>query len=142
MTEPNDVAARLRSLSDPEYRAFVCRLLPTVDPERILGVRTPPLRELARRLPEREAADFLARLPHRFYEEDNLHGFLIERMKDFDDAVAALDVFLPCVDNWATCDSILPRAFRRRARPSRRRTSPHRPGPPQKRKTGKNKAPT
>ena len=125
------VRARLRALADPAYRDFQCRLMPTVDPARVLGVRTPDLRRLARELaggPEAEA--FLARLPHAFYDENNLHGLLLNGRRDYAAAVAGLEAFLPFVDNWATCDLLSPRAFA--ARPAalpgqlrRRLADPH-----------------
>lgn len=110
----NSIRARLRALADPGYRDFQCRLMPTVDPEAVLGVRTPDLRRLARSLPEDEAAAFLADLPHGTYEENNLHGMLICRLREYGAAVAALEAFLPYVDNWATCDLMRPAAFRSR----------------------------
>lgn len=108
------VQTRLFALQDLPYRDFQCKLMPTVDPETVIGVRTPALRSFAKAFAKTpEAAAFMGCLPHTYYEENNLHGFLIESMKDFDQAVAALDAFLPYVDNWATCDLMHPRVFRR-----------------------------
>ncbi|HJD21829.1 MAG TPA: DNA alkylation repair protein [Candidatus Gemmiger faecigallinarum] len=108
------IRARLQALQDREYRAFHSRLVPTVDPDTIIGVRVPLLRKLARELSATpEAAVFMDDLPHRYYEENTLHGLLISRMNDYAMAVRALEQFLPYVDNWATCDSISPRAFGR-----------------------------
>lgn len=107
-----NVRARLFSLQDLEYKEFHRKLLPTVDPDRIIGVRVPKVRALAKELrntPESHA--FLGVLPHRYFEENNLHGFLIEYMNDFDEAAEALDALLPHIDNWATCDSISPKTF-------------------------------
>lgn len=113
MNTEETVRARLLALQDPAYREFQCRLMPTVDPERVIGVRTPALRKLAAQLAGTpEAAEFLELLPHRYYEENNLHGFLIERLRGWDETVAAVNAFLPYVDNWATCDLISPRVFR------------------------------
>lgn len=112
--EPNhdEIRARLFALQDKDYRAFHAKLVPTLDPACIIGVRTPKLRAFAKEVAGTPAAEaFLARLPHRYYEENNLHGFLIERMRDFDEAAAAADAFLPFVNNWATCDSLSPKAF-------------------------------
>lgn len=109
-----EIQARLFALQDPAYRDFQAKLIPTVDPGRVIGVRTPALRKLAKELrgsPEAEA--FLQALPHEYYEENNLHAFLIEGLRDYDACVAALDAFLPWVDNWATCDSMSPPVFRR-----------------------------
>ena len=108
------IRARLFEMQDVQYREFTAKLIPTVSPERIIGVRTPDLRKYAAELSRMEdAAAFLALLPHRYHEENTLHGFLIGRIADYDACVAALDAFLPYVDNWATCDSIRPRCFKR-----------------------------
>ena len=108
------VRARLYAMQDLPYRDFQCRLVPTVAAEAMIGVRTPELRKFARAFAKTpEAAEFLTSLPHRYYEENNFHGFLIESMKDFGQAVAALDIFLPYVDNWATCDLMRPKVFRK-----------------------------
>lgn len=107
----------LEALADPAYRDFQARLVPTVDPARILGVRTPALRSYARQLARERPADaraFLAALPHEAYDENNLHGELIGRLaKTPAEAFELLDTFLPLVDNWATCDLIRVPAFKR-----------------------------
>ena len=111
----NTVRQRLLALQDTGYQAFQAKLMPTVDPATVIGVRMPLLRQLARELAATpDAAAFMADLPHRYYEENTLHGLLISRMNDYAAAVDALEHFLPCVDNWATCDCISPRAFARR----------------------------
>ena len=108
------IQQRLFALQDLKYRDFHCKLMPTVDPETVIGVRTPALRALAKELGgSAEAAEFLKALPHAYYEENNLHGFLIERLKDYGETVAALDAFLPYVDNWATCDLMSPKVFKK-----------------------------
>ncbi|MBR5519842.1 MAG: DNA alkylation repair protein [Clostridia bacterium] len=110
-----NIRAELEALADPAYRAFHAKLIPTVDPTRILGVRTPELRRFAVRLAKTPmAAEFLQELPHATYDEDNLHAFLLERFTDFDALIAALDRFLPYVDNWATCDMMRPKLFTRK----------------------------
>lgn len=107
------IRSRLFALQDLKYRDFHCALMPTVDKKSVIGVRVPALRALAKELAGTEtAAAFLAELPHAYYEENNLHGLLIERMPGFDETLAALERFLPCIDNWATCDLIRPKAFR------------------------------
>ena len=102
--------SELLSMAEGEYREFSASLMPTVDKDRVLGVRIPELRKYAKRLVEYE--DFLEKLPHRYFEEDNLHAFLIEREGNFDRCIALLDKFLPYVDNWATCDSMKPKVLR------------------------------
>lgn len=109
-----DIREKLFSLADPEYRAFHSNLIPTVDPKLIMGVRTPALRGLAKELHGTEdEAVFLRSLPHKYYDENTLHGILISMIKDADACIDALDVFLPYVDNWATCDVISPKAFKK-----------------------------
>lgn len=108
------VQAQLFAMQDLQYRDFHCKLMPTVKPETVIGIRTPELRKFAKAFSKTpEAAAFLKILPHKYYEENNLHGFLIESMKDYDQTVAALDAFLPYVDNWATCDLMRPKAFQK-----------------------------
>lgn len=114
----NGVEARVRerlfALQDLKYRDFQCKLTPTVTSETVIGVRTPKLRALAKELSsDPEIGEFLTVLPHRYYDENNLHGFLISNKKDFGETVAALNAFLPYVDNWATCDLMSPKAFRK-----------------------------
>ena len=104
----------LFSLRDEKFAAFQARLIPNVAPERIIGVRTPALRKLAKTLRgSGEAEEFLKALPHDFFEENNLHAFLLCEMKDFDACVHAVEDFLPYVDNWATCDQMSPGVFRK-----------------------------
>ena len=107
-----EIQTMLFARQEKAYRDFSSKLMPTVDPQTVIGVRTPVLRKLARDLCKTELAnDFLHRLPHAYYEENNLHAFLIEQISDFDACIDALDAFLPYVDNWATCDSMRPKCF-------------------------------
>ncbi len=105
---------RLFSMQDIFYRDFQAKLMPTMDKNRIIGVRTPDLRKYAKELSASAyAEEFLHSLPHKYYEEDNLHAFLLEYIKDFDPCIIALDNFLPYVDNWATCDGMNPKVLSR-----------------------------
>ena len=109
-----NIQDRLFALQDGKFRDFNAALIPNIEKERVIGVRTPELRKLARELSgTAEASAFLRELPHFYLEENHLHGFLLERIKDYDACVAALDAFLPFVDNWATSDCIGPACFRR-----------------------------
>ncbi len=109
-----NIQSRLFALQDLKYKDFQCGLMPTVAPERVIGVRTPELRKLAKELfKEPETAEFLKMLPHSYYEENNLHGFLVEQIRDYNAVVAAIDAFLPYVDNWATCDLMSPKVFKK-----------------------------
>lgn len=108
-----EVQERLFAMQDLGYRDFHSRLMPTVDKERVIGVRTPQLRKFAREFGKTPDAEvFLASVPHYYYEENNLHGFLISAMKDYGQCMEAFEAFLPCVDNWATCDLLSPKVFR------------------------------
>jgi len=103
----------LFSMRDEGYAAFQCKLMPTVEPASVIGVRTPQLRRYAKQLDGTEAAAlFLETLPHTYYEENNLHAALLEGIPDFDGALAAVETFLPYIDNWATCDGFCPKVLR------------------------------
>ena len=108
------VQVELFAMQDLAYRAFHSKLIPNVNPEKIIGVRTPSLRSYAKQFAtRREAEDFLRQLPHEYYEENNLHAFLIEQMRDYQRCVEEWNRFLPYVDNWATCDMPSPKVFRK-----------------------------
>lgn len=110
----NHVQEQLFALQDLKYRDFQCKLMPTVPTETVIGIRTPELRKYAKTFSKTpEAAEFLKILPHQYYEENNLHGILIESMRDYGQVIAALDAFLPYVDNWATCDLMRPKVFQK-----------------------------
>lgn len=108
------IQKHLFELQDLKYKDFHSKLIPTVDPETVIGVRTPALRKLAKEIAKtEEAGEFLKELPHQYYEENNLHGFLIEAVKDYEECVEKLNIFLPYVDNWATCDMMRPKVFKK-----------------------------
>ena len=103
---------RMQSLCDSSYRDFQRKLIPTVASERILGIRTPDLRRLAKELiAEGEAEALLEALPHQLFEEDQLHAFILSEMKDYGPCITKVERFLPYVNNWATCDQLSPRCF-------------------------------
>ena len=107
------IREELFALQDKKYRDFQSKLIPTVDSARMIGVRTPALRRLAKDLYESaEAEAFLAELPHAYFDEDQLHAFLLAEEKDFAKCLAQTERFLPFIDNWATCDQLLPGVFR------------------------------
>ena len=108
------IQEKLFELQDLGYKEFQSKLIPNIAPELIIGVRTPVLRKYAKEIAGTdEAEEFLKSLPHEYYDEDNLHAFLIENEKDFDKAIALTEKFLPYIDNWATCDMFLPPVFRK-----------------------------
>ncbi|MDO5100051.1 MAG: DNA alkylation repair protein [Eubacteriales bacterium] len=110
--------AELRQLQDVDYRDFQCRLMPTVDPQTVIGVRTPQLKALAKQLWQKRQSEceaFLQELPHIYYEENNLHAFLLMQEKEFSVCLERTQAFLPYIDNWATCDSLMPPVFKKQA---------------------------
>ena len=102
-----ELLQRLFALQDERYQAFQAKLIPNIAPERIIGVRTPELRKLAKQVGD----DFKKELPHRYFEENQIHSFMLEREKDFEKAISDVEAFLPYVDNWATCDQLSPKVF-------------------------------
>ena len=98
-------------MGEEEYRDFSSKLMPTVNKSKVIGIRTPILRKYAKTLDNYD--NFLTELPHEYFEENNLHAFLIERETDFDRCIEMLDAFLPYVDNWATCDSMKPKVLKK-----------------------------
>lgn len=108
----NDILSELLGNSDPKYKNFTSSLIPTVPPEKIIGVRTPILRKIAKNIyNENETVKFMNSLPHTYYEENSLHAFLIEQIKDYDECINALKRFLPYIDNWSTCDCMNPKCL-------------------------------
>ena len=108
------VRGRLFALRDETNAAFMAKLVPTLPPERVLGVRMPDARALTKELcAEPDIGLFLADLPHRYLDENNLHALILNEEKDCAAAVAAIDAFLPYVDNWATCDALRPKTFKK-----------------------------
>ncbi len=106
------IQERLFELQDLKYRDFHSKLMPTICKDKIIGVRTPQLRKFAKEINKSDLKiNFLNTLPHKYYEEDNLHAFLIEQIKDFNECVLALDNFLLFVNNWATCDMMTPKVL-------------------------------
>lgn len=110
MGKKSKIQMQLFELQDLTYRDFQSKLMPTVVPEKIIGVRTPALRQLAKKLyGTDDAAEFLEKLPHQYFDENQLHAFLISLITDFDSAITSTENFLPYIDNWATCDQLHPK---------------------------------
>lgn len=104
----------LFELGDAKYAAFQSKLTPTVDKELFIGVRVPVLRKFAKELNDNPiASEFLSELPHKYYDENMLHGILISEMKDYDKLIKETDRFLPYIDNWAVCDIMSPKVFKK-----------------------------
>ena len=108
-----EILKELYRLQDVPYADFQAKLIPNLPREVFIGVRTPDLRKLAKRLAKEDCQAFLADLPHRTFDENQLHAFLLAEEKDFDACLRQVEAFLPFVDNWATCDQLSPKAFRR-----------------------------
>lgn len=110
----NDIREVLFQNRDEKYRDFQIKLLPTVEPQTVIGVRTPFLRTFAKTLcRENDISDFLNDLPHGYFDEDQLHAFLISELKDFDLCIDECNKFLPYINNWATCDQLSPKVFKK-----------------------------
>ena len=109
-----EIREELFRQQDVSYRDFQSKLIPTVDNSAFIGVRTPALRTLARQMIGREdARDYLTDLPHRYFDENQLHAFMISEIRDYQQCIDEVNSFLPYVDNWATCDQLSPKAFKK-----------------------------
>lgn len=109
-----EIRKELKKLQDKGYREMQVTIIPTVDADSIIGVRTPALRQLAKEFAKREdISEFLSDLPHKFFEENQLHAFILSGMKDAESCIRLVDEFLPYVDNWATCDQMSPKVFKK-----------------------------
>ena len=101
-------------MQDKKYAEFHSKLIPNIEKSLVIGVRTPLLRKYARKLYNMDSAElFLSVLPHKYYEENNLHAFLLQNIKDIDDLLFEIDRFLPYIDNWATCDMLRPKILKK-----------------------------
>lgn len=110
----DEIVTELFRMRDADYALLQAKIIPTVAADRIIGVRTPALRAFAKALyKDRDKEDFLSCTPHQYFDENQLHAFVISLEKDFDKCIAEVDAFLPFIDNWATCDQLSPKAFKR-----------------------------
>lgn len=119
-TQDNKILEYLISMRDEEYAQFQAKLIPTIDPESVIGVRTPILRNYAKELMKSKEEEvvimreaFLKSVPHKHFDENQLHAFLVSLEKDYDKCIHEVDAFLPYVDNWATCDQMSPKIFKK-----------------------------
>ncbi|MDO4420428.1 MAG: DNA alkylation repair protein [Eubacteriales bacterium] len=109
-----EIRKELKKLQDKGYREMQVTIIPTLEADSIIGVRTPALRQLAKEFAKREdISEFLSDLPHKFFEENQLHAFILSGMKDAESCIRLVDEFLPYVDNWATCDQMSPKVFKK-----------------------------
>lgn len=108
-----EIIENLLKLQDKDYQIFQSKLIPTIDSDRMIGVRTPELRKYAKKIiKENKYKEFLNNLPHKYFDENQLHAFLISEIKDYEECITYINKFLPYIDNWATCDQMSPKIFR------------------------------
>ncbi len=109
-----EIREELFGLQDTQYRDFQSKLIPTVSIDYFIGVRTPDLRKLSKTVAKRaDVEEFLQQLPHEYFDENQLHAFILSEMKDYDKCLKWLQEFLPFVNNWATCDQMSPKVFKK-----------------------------
>lgn len=114
MTIQEEIRNGLFDLQDSQYRDFQAKLIPSASADKMIGVRTPVLRKLAKDLAKRkDIGGFLNDLPHRYFDENQLHAFIISQLKDYEQCMDEVIRFLPYIDNWATCDQLSPKIFRK-----------------------------
>ena len=107
------IQEKLFEYQDLGYREFNSKLIPNIDKETMIGVRIPDIRKIEKSLSTEEKEEFLLKLPHKYFEENMLHGIIISNMKDYNKVITNLEKFLPYVDNWAVCDSISPKILKK-----------------------------
>lgn len=108
----DEIIRELFRLQDKDYALLQAKIIPNIASEKIIGVRTPALRTFAKTLyKDSDIEDFLSGVPHQYFDEDQLHAFVISLEKDFDRCIIRVDAFLPYIDNWATCDQLSPKVF-------------------------------
>ena len=109
-----EIREKLYDRQDLKYRDFQAKLIPGMETEKMIGVRTPDLRKIAKQMAKREdIGEFLENLPHEFFDENQVHAFVISELKDYGRCVQGVERFLPFVDNWATCDQMSPKVFKK-----------------------------
>ena len=109
-----EIREKLYDRQDLKYRDFQVKLIPGMEPEKMIGTRTPDLRKIAKQMAKREdIGEFLENLPHEFFDENQVHAFVISELKDYGRCVQGVERFLPFVDNWATCDQMSPKVFKK-----------------------------
>ena len=110
----DDLRKELFDLQDKKYRDFQSGLIPDIEKDYFIGVRTPELRKLAKKFSKREdIGEYLLELPHRYFDENQIHAFIIAEIKDYDECLKYLTAFLPYINNWATCDQMSPKVFKK-----------------------------
>ena len=109
-----NIQKELFSLQDKKYREIQIKTITNIDPDTIIGVRSPELRKMAKELyKSNNYEEFLNDLPHKYFDENQLHAFIIGEIKDYDECLDYVNKFLPYIDNWAVCDTLLPKVFKK-----------------------------
>jgi len=103
----------LFKLQDKKYQEMQFKIIPNIDNSTIIGVRTPEIKKLAKEVLKGDYKSFLEELPHKYFDENQLHAFIISEIKDFNECINYINKFLPYVDNWATCDQLSPKVFKK-----------------------------
>ena len=113
MVLSDKVRGLLLEEADEEYKEFTYKLTPGLDKDKMIGVRFPALNKICKQLTEEEKRRFMTELPHMYFEENNLHSVIISHIKDEDECIAAIEAFLPYINNWSTCDTVSPAVFKK-----------------------------
>ena len=108
-----EIEKELFKLQDKKYQEMQFKIIPNIDNSTIIGVRTPEIKKLAKELIKGDYKDFLEELPHKYFDENQLHAFIISEIKDYDECISYINKFLPYIDNWATCDQLSPKVFKK-----------------------------
>lgn len=115
--EKSEITNHLFELQDTQYQKFQAKLIPSISPETVIGVRTPELKNFAKELCSQgilnDSSGFLTELPHKYFDENQLHAFIISREKNFEKCLSLVEKFLPHINNWVTCDQLSPAVFKK-----------------------------
>ena len=109
----NNITDKLFKLQDKKYQEMQFKIIPNIDNSTIIGVRTPDIKKLAKEVYKDDYKLFLKELPHKYFDENQLHAFIISEIKDFNECIDYINKFLPYIDNWATCDTLIPKVFKK-----------------------------
>lgn len=114
MNAKEKIKAFLQEYKNQRLKEFNAKLIPNINADCVLGISLPTLRKFAKELYSTcDCTPFLQDLPHQFHEENHLHAFLIEQIKDYGECIRLTQEFLPFVDNWAVCDCFKPPVFKK-----------------------------
>ena len=109
----DSIKEKLFKLQDKKYQELQSKIIPNIDSSTIIGVRTPEIKKLAKEVVKGDYKPFLEELPHKYYDENQLHAFIISEIKDYDECIKYINKFLPYINNWATCDTLIPKVFKK-----------------------------